>query len=270
MKWFFVKKNFRDGWDNIPWIITFNIVILAFAAAAYFSVVGIFSINALPETAAVILSFVIIFAGLFFVLSLLLSISDTAAQIADFQSAAYKDVFTNLKNTFKDSFLLTLVLTATGLLAGIGIPFYLKMQNMVGFLLAAILFWAAVSIVLALQWFMPLRSQMNGDFKKTLKKSFIIFFDNIGFSIFLFIYTVLLTALSILLAFIMPGITGIILAQNNALRLRLYKYDWMEEHPELSEKEARKSIPWKELIAEDVETLGPQTLKGLIFPWKQD
>ena len=68
----------------------------------------------------------------------------------------------------------------------------------------------------------------------------------------------------------MPGITGIILAQNNALRLRLYEYDWMEEHPELSEKEARKSIPWKELIAEDVETLGPQTLKGLIFPWKQD
>ena len=270
MKWFFVKKNFRDGWDNIPWIITFNIVILAFAAAAYFSIVGIFAIEALSDAFAIALSFAIIFAGLFFILSLLLSISDVAAKIADFKSAAYKEIFTNMKDAFKDSFQLTLILTAAALLIGIGIPFYLKMQNMMGFLLAAVLFWVAISIILALQWFMPLRSQMKGDFKKTLKKSFIIFFDNIGFSIFLFIYTIFLTAFSILLAFIMPGITGIILAQNNALRLRLYKYDWMEEHPELSEKEARKSIPWKELIAEDVETLGPQTLKGLIFPWKQD
>ena len=49
---------------------------------------------------------------------------------------------------------------------------------------------------------------------------------------------------------------------------RLYKYDYLEEHPELTTKKERRHIPWEELIYEDRETLGPRKLKSFIFPWK--
>ena len=74
--------------------------------------------------------------------------------------------------------------------------------------------------------------------------------------------------LSVFLAFLIPGLAGIALAQTNAFRLRLYKYDWLEQHTDLTPKEARKHIPGGELIAEDRETLGPRSFKSFIFPWK--
>jgi putative membrane protein len=70
------------------------------------------------------------------------------------------------------------------------------------------------------------------------------------------------------LGFIAPGVSGVILAYNNALRLRMYKYDWLETQSGLSRKDARRRIPWDELLAEDKETLGPRDFKSFIFPWK--
>ena len=57
--------------------------------------------------------------------------------------------------------------------------------------------------------------------------------------------------------------------QNN-FRIRLYKYDYLEEHPELTTKKERKQIPWEDLIYEDRANLGPRGLKALLFPWKED
>ena len=164
--------------------------------------------------------------------------------------------------------LFALVLTLLVVLAVVAIPFYLRVGNLFGIFLAALVFWMLCLCVLALQWFMPLRSQLHGGFRKTLKKRFIIFFDNAGFSVFMFFYTLILAVLSVFLAFLVPGFAGIALAQNNAFRLRLYKYDWLEQHTDLTPKEARKHIPWGELIAEDRETLGPRSFKSFIFPWK--
>ena len=66
----------------------------------------------------------------------------------------------------------------------------------------------------------------------------------------------------------LPGFTGVLLAPVNALKLRLYKYDWLEEHPELTPQE-RKHIPWYELIADDNEAIGPRTFKSFFLPWKE-
>ena len=109
---------------------------------------------------------------------------------------------------------------------------------------------------------------MNNDLKKSIKKSFIIFFDNPGFSLFMFLYTIFLVVLSIALFMIAPSFCGIVLAHTNGLRLRLYKYDWLETHPDASPAE-KKHIPWQELVAEDRDNVGPRTLKNFIFPWKE-
>ena len=42
----------------------------------------------------------------------------------------------------------------------------------------------------------------------------------------------------------------------------MYKYDWLETQSGLSRKEARRRIPWDELLAEEKETLGPRDFKS--------
>jgi hypothetical protein len=120
-------------------------------------------------------------------------------------------------------------------------------------------------LLLALQYYIPIRSRLGGGFKKNIKKSFLIFLDNPGFSLFLFLYNLVGLALSFFLVGLLPGFAGVALAMDGALRLRLYKYDWLETHPEAN----RKELPWEELIAEDRELVGKRTLKGMFFPWKE-
>ena len=136
--------------------------------------------------------------------------------------------------------------------------------------IGAVILWLDVFVLLALQWFIPIRSLMKNNLKKCLKKSFIILFDNTGFTIMIALYNFVLLILSIFFIGLVPAMTGILISCTNALRLRLYKYDYLEEHPELTTKKERKNIPWEELIYEDRETLGPRKLKSFLFPWKDD
>ena len=88
--------------------------------------------------------------------------------------------------------------------------------------------------------------------------------DNPFFTLFLAVYQVINTLLSLLLAFLAPGFTGISLACSVATKLLLFKYDYLEENPEAN----RKAIPWDDLLYEEREAVGPRSLKGMIFPWK--
>jgi len=94
---------------------------------------------------------------------------------------------------------------------------------------------------------------------------FLLLLDNTLFSISLFIGTLIILALSAFTAFLLPGIASILLWLNEALKLRLYKYDYLEEHPDTK----KNQIPWDILLIEDREKIGKRTLKGMIFPWKE-
>jgi hypothetical protein len=63
---------------------------------------------------------------------------------------------------------------------------------------------------------------------------------------------------------IFPGPGGLLLFLDEALRLRIFKYDWLEANPDAN----RRKIPWEALLIEEREKTGNRTLKGLIFPWK--
>ena len=66
-------------------------------------------------------------------------------------------------------------------------------------------------------------------------------------------------------ALLLPGIATIMLWWNIAFKLRLYKYDWLEQNPGAN----RRRVPWDALLVEDRERVGKRTLKGMIFPWKE-
>ena len=88
--------------------------------------------------------------------------------------------------------------------------------------------------------------------------------DNSGFSVFLFIHNIIALFLSAVFAFMFPGPVGVLLYIDQALRLRLLKYDWLEANPEAN----RRKIPWDALLIDEREITGTRTLKNFIFPWK--
>ncbi|MCF6336254.1 MAG: hypothetical protein L3J12_10990, partial [Spirochaetales bacterium] len=79
------------------------------------------------------------------------------------------------------------------------------------------------------------------------------------------IYSLIVLSLSVFTAFLIPGVTVILLAHQTAVKLRLYKYDYLEENKDTG----RKNIPWNTLLFDEREKVGKRTLKGMIFPWKE-
>lgn len=258
---FFIKKNFFDGWDNLLSLVFPNLLIFALVVGGYF--VADVALNL-----SLLLSMLVL--GIFWCGTsiAIFAFGSCAAEIANFKSVTFKDWLRNFPSVWKDGLIFGLITGVLTTLGAITIPFYLQMEGMVGLFLAALVFWFLLVCVLAFQWVLPIQSIMNNDLKKSIKKSFIIFFDNPGFSLFMFLYTIFLVVLSIALFMIAPSFCGIVLAHTNGLRLRLYKYDWLETHPDASPAE-KKHIPWKELVAEDRDNVGPRTLKNFIFPWKE-
>ncbi len=261
MIWFFIKKNFFDGWDNLISIILYNGIFLALTVLGFFSTGAAFGLNP-------VMGFASVFLFMFLFMVFVFAVNQTTAKYADYKAPGIKDTFLEIPSVWKDALLLTLYIGFLVIVATNVMPFYWHLGTLFGVFLASLIFWLLVVAVLALQWYFPIRAQLGNNFKKAMKKSFMLFFDNAGFSVFLFFYFIFLLVLSIIFMSIMPGISGFLLAYNNAFKLRLYKYDWLDAHPELNRRKAVKQIPWDELLAEDKEILGPRTLRGLLFPWK--
>ena len=268
---FFLKKNFSDGWENFFFLILQNVFPLVFGVAAYFAMR--FVSQAMPVLQYPTL---IVAAGIFSVI--VFSCGMNAAKIANYGAATFSLFFKSIKHVWKIGFSFGALYAVALLMLRFGISYYLGMflntGSSVGLLLTAVLSWFTLVCVIALQWFIPLYFlQDENNFYKCLKKSFIVFFDNAGFSVLVFVYNCLLLVLSLIVFTLFPGVSGIVLSVTNALRLRLYKYDWLEEMNEKepgfeNDRDKRSEVPWDELLAEDKETLGPLKLGRIIFPWK--
>jgi hypothetical protein len=254
---FFIKKSFFDGWDHLFGLILLN---LGFVAAVAIGIVLPGALG-LPGVAAAILAVLALAAAAVWYSACVFALKD----VADFGSLHVADIGESLKQGLAPGLQVGLLAVACYLILSVGLPFYLRVGGLMGALAAGVVFWCSIIVVLALQYYLPLRARLGGGLRKNLRKSFIIFFDNPGFSLFLFLYTVVTLAISFFLAFLIPGFAGVALAQDVALRERLYKYDWLEEHPDGK----RGEIPWEELLAEDQELVGKRTLKGMFFPWKE-
>lgn len=274
---FYLKKSFCDGWDNLFTLIIVNLVFM-FAGFALFFAYS-FLVRLVPESASasnlLAILFVILLIFLIFLLYAVVSLSfgELAVQMADYCGAPLVDFFKKIPSVIKDALLFALLGTAILVVSYVCITWYFSQGIMSGqkgliyFFLGGIFFWADIIVLLAFQWFVPIRATMHNDFKKCLKKCFILTLDNTAFTIGMGIYGIVMLLLSILAIGFIPSIAGITLAQVDALKLRMYKYDYLEQHPELTGR-ARKNIPWEELIFDDREALGPRKLKNFLFPWK--
>lgn len=251
---FFLKKSFFDGWDNLFSLILLNVGFIAVIALFILLPLQL-GLPFLPALCLGSLPAAIWLSACVFALK----------SVSDFGSFHIKDIVASLRMGLAPGLHVGVLLVLAFVVLSVGLPFYLKLGGILGAMAAGVIFWCSVIVVLALQYYLPLRARLGGGLYKNLRKSFILFFDNPGFSLFLFLYSSVNFAVSFVLAFLIPGIAGLALAGNVALRLRLYKYDWAEEHPEAN----RREVPWDELLAEDKDLVGKRTLKGMIFPWRE-
>lgn len=258
---FFIKKAFFDGWDHLFGLVLLNFAFLALLAA------GIFLPGLFPAGSPgfyLVLGAVILAAALWWSVCV-----HGLVAVADFGSLSFRDMPGLLRKSAMPGLQYGLLVILIVLALAEGLPFYLSRGGLLGVLAAGILLWGAVFFLLAFQWYLPLRARFGGGFRKNFRKCFVFFFDNALFSTFLFFYNAFGLALSAFLAFLIPGFAGAALAMDDALRIRVYKYDWLEANPEAaSDKALRKDIPWESLMAEDQELVGKRSIRNMIFPWK--
>ncbi|MDR3276521.1 MAG: hypothetical protein LBT11_04840 [Treponema sp.] len=260
---FLIKKTFFDLWDNLLKLAAVNIGFIASLAFLVFIPPLLASIPLLAILASLM---GILWLAIYFQAAAL-----SLKTVSDYSSFGVRDFFHNIKEGWKPGLVLGGLVSIMWLMASMIIPFYLDMGSLLGLFLAAVIFWALAIGVLALQFFFAIRSRLDTKPLKIIKKCFLIFFDNAGFSLFSFIHNLVLLVISVLTAFLIPGPAGVLLYLDEALRLRLLKYDWLETNPPEAAANGRRKrpqIPWDALLIDDREKTGTRSLRNFIFPWK--
>jgi hypothetical protein len=256
---FLIKKTFFDLWDNLFRIALLNLGFIASLAAPVF-LPGLFSH---PAPAAAVL-----IAGVLWCSVYLSAAALSVKAISDYGSFGFADFWNKLKAGWPAGLCLGGVVLLLWAMASIIIPFYLSINSIIGLLLAAVIFWTMTLGILSLQFFFAVRARLDVKLVKVFKKCFIIFFDNPGFAVLSLLHNAAALALSALLAFLFPGPAGLLLFLDEALRLRLLKYDWLEANPDPEPRSRRRPIPWDAILIEEREKTGTRSLKSFIFPWK--
>lgn len=254
---FLVKKAFFDMWDNLFRILIMNV--------GYVAILALFSL--LVSTAMTLpgLSIALLVIGVALLATYTGAVSAMCSEIADYRQPGFGDFFRFVRQSFGSSLLLALAVGVYVLVVRIAFQFYGNLKTIFGPLAIALLFWVTVSWVLSAQYFFPIQSRLDRKFRKIFRKTFLVFFDNPGFSIGLLICALIVLTISAFTALLLPGLATILLWWNVAFKLRLYKYDWIEQNPGAN----RRKVPWDALLVADRERVGKRTLRGMIFPWKE-
>jgi len=256
---FLIRKNFYDLWDNMFRIILLNLGFIASLSIPVF-IPGIIPVQ--------FVSIVVFSAGVFWCCIYLCAAALSVKKISDYGSFVFADFLANLKAGLPSGIAIGLIGFVIYLIARVTIPFYLEMNSLIGVLLAVIIFWAFVLALVSFQFFFAVRARLDIKISKIVKKCFIIFFDNTGFAIFVLLHSLATFVLSLFLAFLIPGPAGILLFLDQALRLRLMKYDWLEANPDTENTRKRRVIPWDAILIAEREKTGTRSLRNFIFPWK--
>ncbi len=253
---FLIKKAFFDLWDNLIRIVILNLgFILLLAVLVYFPLLFKNSPPLFFAFLGVGLALLSVYTGV---------VSWMVAQLADYRKPETGEILGALKRTWPTSLLFAGLNLLLVFLLSVAFPVYGGLKSFLGPLASSFLFWVLIFWVLASQYYFSIQSRLDRRFLKMLKKGFLLFLDNPGFTFGLFLGSLLVFALSVFTAFLLPGIAAILLWQNIGLKLRMYKYDHLEKNPG-----DRRHIPWDALLVEDRERVGKRTLKGMIFPWKE-
>jgi hypothetical protein len=255
---FLIRKTFYDLWDNLFRVALLNLGFMASLSIPVFSPGLLLQIPALSVSVLVI--------GILWCFVYLSAAALSLKAVSDYGSFGFGDFLRNIKKGWPAGIVMGIAALILWAMVSVIIPTYLSMGSFFGLILAALVFWVMIFALFSLQFFFAIRARLESKLVKGIKKSFIIFIDNPGFCVFSFLHNLVILVLSTLIAFLFPGPAGILLFLDEALRLRLLKYDWLEANP--APAAGRRKIPWDAILIDEREKTGTRSLKNFIFPWK--
>lgn len=254
---FIIKKAFFDTWDNLIRFFIFNLMTIPFILITYFG----FSL----AVNRILIGFLFVAIGVVLLVIHQATIFYFLRDIGNCNSVSFKDYIKYLKQDFKIKVQFAFAWTGFITITSISIVYYLGGDSLVTLIPLALVFWFTLMTGMATLFFFPIKIRLEGNFTKVLKKCFIILLDNPGAGIFVFIYTLILFILSIpSIGLLPPGLSSIGCVIDTTVHMFELKYDYLDNNPDAD----RKKIPWTELTYELNENIGPRSLKGMIFPWK--
>ena len=259
---FLLKKFFYDLWDNFFLIIALNFGFLLFVSLAYF----LFRLSYI--TKIIYLPVIILLVFVYLLLVFLCCAVSVLKNISDYRRPNPADFFKNIKRALVPAAVLFTGLVFLFFIIRITVPVYLEMAGITGWGAAFFSCWICFFIVVCVQFYPPAYYRFGRRPFKSLKKCAAFVFDNALFGFFALIVTIVLSVP------VLPFPCCPLLFLDEALRLRLLKYDWLlkQKTEQQSENRSavmeRKKIPWKELLKEETENTGNRTWKSFVFPWK--
>ncbi len=254
---FMLKKWFYDIWDNM---IALALVNIGFLVSLAIPLLVPSALSAPP-----ILSYAIAAVGILWCGTYLSATSMMMRLLSDGRNFSIGDFIAAIRISYLDGAMTGAIVIGLGYCILVAIPFYLGSGSTLGLVAAATLFWMILLIVLAMQFHPAFRAREPGMPRATIRKCLVMFFDNTFFSFATALANAFLIAVSFFVAFMLPGPAGCLLLLDEAVRLRMMKYDYLAANPTAD----RRRIPWDAILAEEKELTGTRSLKHLIFPWKQ-
>lgn len=252
-----IKKAFFDLWDHLFFALGVNLVFtlatLGLASLSFLfqglGPLGLLLFLPLPFLLAAVLGGVATFWGRDIIVS---------------GQPKFADFLGHLKASWKPSLAFSLVwlVLAAGVL--FGVPFYSGLNQIGGLAFGVVMAWLAFFLGGLSLYYPGLNAQVEPSVRKLFKKASLLFLANPGTSFVMALVLVLSVVLSVVTFGFFPGILGISIWLQVCFKFLLAKYEWMEANP----NEDHKKVPWAVLLAEDMEKVGPRTLRSLIFPWK--
>lgn len=254
---FLIKKAFFDAWDNLIGLVVSNLGFLV--------VVMLFFLGMQYLSSSTLLLFLVFVVAIILFSFHSVGIAQITKNYSDYKRVGFEGYKEGLKLFSSHAWFYSLINVLMISLAFLVMPFYLSMGNTIGFILGIVTFWILLTLILAMQYYLPLMSRFTGDKPvKTFKKCFIISIGNLGTTIFLLIFNLIQLAGTALTAGLLFSMTGITLANQDAFKLLILKLDWLDENPE----EDYKHVDWEDILYEERENVGHRTIKNMIFPWR--
>ncbi|SIQ20131.1 hypothetical protein SAMN05920897_10550 [Alkalispirochaeta americana] len=254
---FLIKKAFFDLWDNFLPVMLLNLGFIAVIALPILLPAAVAPFGPVAGITALIIGVLVVFCYIG-------GLAGVARTIVDYESLEWNSFFSPLRQFLPVTLSLGAAVLLHCALLLVAIPVYTALGNLFSIFALAILFWMSLIWWLAIQYVLPVRARLSRQPLAVLKKSFILTLDNTFFTIAIALGAVVIAVLSTFTAFLLPGAAGIAIWYQAALKLRLYKYDHLEETVD-----KKASIPWDALLYKDRERVGKRTLRGMIFPWKE-
>jgi len=253
---FLIKKAFFDFWDNMGRMLVQNFVMMALVMVFFFSprLLGDRA-DLIFITWMVLLVVYTLYEGVLYRLAVSLADNRSEDQISPLQALKAMVLPSLGYGLIRGLMVVSLV---------VGVRFYLSLDTVFGVVAATILFWMMLILLCALQFFYPVYNRLSQKFFPALKKSLIIFLDNPFHSFLILLWGLLLTVISFFLMFFMPGPSGVSLWFDEAVRMLIKKYDYLDENPDVPSRK----VPWRMVTHPDREQMGGRSIKNTIFPWK--